>query len=114
MHSTEEVYITYLHIFMPQVFYSPYPYLFIRISFKWHSVELFHLYVMFFKDSAQCWERDLMDIIENCVVIEYVCLNFSEAHHITLLASIYDSSLLFLWEYGAPSSILDPQSYVDM
>ena len=27
----------------------------LRISVKWHAVGLFHLYVMFFRNSPQCW-----------------------------------------------------------
>lgn len=44
-----------------------------------------------------------MDIIEDCVVIQVVCLNFSETCHIIGQNHVYDSSLLFLCEYGAPS-----------
>ncbi len=98
-HHSAKMNNTYFHILMSQLF-DP-----LWIPLKRHSIKLFHLNLMSFQDASQCWQRDLMDIIENGMVTDNVGLNFSEPDSIFDQNHVYDLSLLFLREYGRPSSL---------
>ncbi len=98
-HHSAKVNNTYLHILMLQLF-DP-----LWIPLKGRSIKLFRLNLMSFQDACQCWQRDLMDIIENGMVTDNVGLNFSEPDNIIGQNHVYDLSLLFLHEYGPPSSL---------
>lgn len=66
---------------------------------------------MFFKDLPQC--RDLMNIINNCVVTEDVCLNFSEATP-TIGRIIGQNHVVPLRVWGPfLLDVLDSKSYLD-
>ncbi len=64
---------TYQQIFTARDFHH------VCISFKWHFIQLFHHNLMFFKDTGYCWQRDLLEIIENLVIIDHMGLNFSKS-----------------------------------
>ena len=57
---------------------------------------------MCFKDTGYCWQRDLLDIIENVMIIDYVGLNFYKSDCIIGQNEVYDIFFLLLCEYGAP------------
>jgi len=78
---------TYHHIFTPQDLQP------VWISFKWHFIQLFHQNLMFFKDMGYCWERDLLEIIENWVITDNMGLNFSKSDCIIGQNEVYDLSL---------------------